>query len=168
MTNATRHAYIQHLLDLFFAGETTCTQERELEQYFREATSLPKQWLPYREMFGWYEHGMVEAELPDDVPLSPHRPATEGSSGSQPRQRLWIWVGSAAASLALIVTLALRFSSQPTASPDLYAGSLVVHNGVAVSGSEEIAPEVEATLLLGADLNAEINAEIAAAIHAKI
>lgn len=153
MMNRSEH--IQSLLDRFFAGDTSCAEENELQRYFRDTADLPQQWLPYRDMFAWFDSGMNPEQLPKPIP---RKKAMQG-------RRLWVWCASTAAAITLVVSLATRLSRQDLNPTDIYAGSYIVHNGVAVIGSSEIESEVEAALEMGAALDREIDMQMASLNH---
>ena len=51
---------IERLLERFMNGETTLDEERLLADYFRKADDLEEDWQDYREMFAYFDRGMVE------------------------------------------------------------------------------------------------------------
>lgn len=46
---------IEMLLVRYFDGETSLEEERELRAFFRSASSLPSEWEPYRDIFGYFD-----------------------------------------------------------------------------------------------------------------
>lgn len=157
---------IAELLTRFFDGETTCAEEKALEEYFTSDIPLPPELQPYREMFGWYASGMNPDALPSEKP----EPAVTVSQGapSQPKTRRkihpMIWWSSAAAMVVLTIGLtwqhkAGQFTSAEASS--IYAGSYIVRDGHKITGDAEILGVVQATLLEGSCLDNEIDMLIA-------
>lgn len=135
---------IGDILTRFFDGDTTCAEEKALEEYFR-GTSVPARYECYRDMFGWYASGMKEEELPKPAQL---------------RRRTWRrilgWSSVAAVVALALSALPLRRAATMSEQP-LLEGSFVVHNGRTITGTDEIRSEIEATLLDGDCLDREID-----------
>lgn len=160
--NTIDHNNIAELLNRFFEGETTCAEEKALEEYFTSDVQLPPELEPYRDMFGWYASGMDKNTLPSEksetVVTVARRQKTRRSF------RPLIWWSSAAA----IITLAIGFSWQhkveqftPTETQSIYAGSYIMRDGHKITGDAEILGVVQATLLEGSCLDNEIDMLIA-------
>lgn len=60
MKKAYTKEYISHLLSRFMEGKTSLDEERMLEEYFRTETHIPEEWADYKEMFAYFENGMVD------------------------------------------------------------------------------------------------------------
>ena len=48
------------LLDKFMAGTTTIEEEQTLADYFRSEQRVPAEWEDYKDMFAYFDNGMVE------------------------------------------------------------------------------------------------------------
>ena len=119
---------IGDLLDKFMNGLTTPEEEAALGDYFR-THEVPEEWEDYRLMFDYFDRGM-EGEL-----INPQAPVLPLS-----RQigRHWWGLAAAAAITAVIVTLAVLRSPEPTVSqPPVIAKTQPVDTPAAV------VPEVE-------------------------
>jgi len=120
---------ISVLLERFFAGQTTDSEERELYRFFRQET-IPEEFAPLRPVFAYFDSGLAE-EL--------------GQAAPPPSKRkLWIVWGSVAASILLILFASLFFISREPADP--FEGSYIIRNGVRITDLTLIRPELEATL----------------------
>lgn len=164
--NTTDPNNIAELLRRFFDGETTCAEEKALEEYFTSDVPLTPELEPYREMFGWYASGMNPDALPSEKP----EPALTVSQGapSRPKTRRkihpMIWWSSAAAMVVLTIGLTWQHKAgqfTPAESPSIYAGSYIVRDGHKITGDAEILGVVQATLLEGSCLDNEIDMLIA-------
>lgn len=160
---------IAELLRRFFDGETTCAEEKALEEYFTSDIPLTPELEPYRDMFGWYASGMNPDALPSEKP----EPAVTVSQAVQPatarvktrrRIRPMIWWSSAAAMVVLTIGLTWQHKTvqfTPAESQSIYAGSYIVRDGHKITGDAEILCVVQATLLEGSCLDNEIDMLIA-------
>lgn len=147
-TLVDRHT-LDELLQKFFDGETTCAQDKLLEEYFTSAVDLPAEYECYREMFGWYASGMDETMLPS--PVGEHRRKSR-------MVRLFVWFGSVAAAIALIIGIGWNNRVEKiTTGNSPYYGSYIVRDGCTITGNDEILSDVQATLLEGQCLDAEID-----------
>lgn len=144
---------IEEMLRKFFDGETTCAEEKMLEDYFCSGGEVPAQYECYREMFGWYASGMDESALPVDQPTV--------AAVKHRRPRILLWWGSVAAAIAVVIGLGWNHRVNQLAGPSLFAGSYVVRDGRMITGDDEIRGDIEATLLEGNCLDAEIDTRIA-------
>lgn len=125
---------LTQLLELFMAGETTNAQELELTERFRQGP-VPPALEQYRPMLMWLDQGMPQVKMPVD---KPHRFS----------RRLIMTCVGAAASLALIVTVAVSLMSRRsgTLNPEdyvTYAGSYVIRDGEKITDLDLIMPELE-------------------------
>ena len=56
------------LLDKFMAGTTTIEEEQTLADYFRSEQRVPAEWEDYKDMFAYFDNGMVEvSEQKEDI-----------------------------------------------------------------------------------------------------
>ena len=59
---------IATLLDKFMAGATTIEEEQTLADYFRSEQRVPAEWEDYKDMFAYFDNGMVEvSEQKEDI-----------------------------------------------------------------------------------------------------
>lgn len=59
---------IATLLDKFMAGATTIEEEQTLADYFRSQQRVPAEWEDYKDMFAYFDNGMVEvSEQKEDI-----------------------------------------------------------------------------------------------------
>lgn len=59
---------IATLLDKFMAGTTTIEEEQTLADYFRSEQRVPTEWEDYKDMFAYFDNGMVElSEQKEDI-----------------------------------------------------------------------------------------------------
>ncbi|GAB6977167.1 hypothetical protein [Prevotella falsenii] len=59
---------IATLLDKFMAGTTTIEEEQMLADYFRSEQRVPAEWEDYKDMFAYFDNGMVElSERKEDI-----------------------------------------------------------------------------------------------------
>lgn len=59
---------ISTLLDKFMAGTTTIEEEQILTDYFRSEQRVPTEWEDYKDMFAYFDNGMVEvSEQKEDI-----------------------------------------------------------------------------------------------------
>lgn len=125
-----KNKYIEELLERFFEGETSNTEEQFLYRFFA-GKDVPEYLLPYKLAFTYFESGLKN-EFAENV--APVRRA---------RKSKWIlWAGIAAVLLALVL-LSPLYLQKPF---DPYEGSYIVRNGVKITDPEIIRPELEATV----------------------
>ncbi len=125
---------LTRLLELFMAGQTTNAQERELIERFKKGT-VPPALEQYRPMLMWLDEGMPSVDTPQAKPRRWSRQAIIACLG-------------AAASLAMIVTVALSFMSRRHGTLEredyvTYAGSYVIRDGKKITDLDEIMPELQ-------------------------
>ena len=134
------------MLQRFFDGETTCAEEKVLEQYFLNEKDIPEQYLPYRDMFGWFASGMDEEKLPRSLA---HKAPT-------PWRKI-TWGISIAAAVALMFILPR--GREKTVADDIscYEGSFAMRDGVMMPLSKDLSPEIDAVLVEGTCLEQEID-----------
>lgn len=134
------------MLQKFFDGATDRAEEIALEQYFLTREDIPEKYRPYRDMFRWYASGMEEEKLPK---IAKHR----GSS-------LWrkiAWGVSIAAAVTLIFLIPGGLKVSAAADISRYEGSFVMRDGVIMSLSPDLQPEIEALLEDASCLEQEID-----------
>lgn len=153
---------LDNLLKRFFDGETTCAEEKLLQDYFCNNNSIPKQYECYREMFHWYASGMDDNLLPDSSLTNEF-----SSKVSKKRPKISIifrkvsaWI-SVAAAVAILISMWWHHQNRNSTNYSMYAGSYVEYDGIIITGEDEIMKNIEATLSDGYCLDAEIDAQIA-------
>lgn len=150
MADNTIHiADIGALLEKFFHGETSCAEEKALEDFFISGAPIPAGYECYRDMFAWYASGMDPDKLPEE-----NKP-TAGI-----RLRRWkalAWWCSSAAIIAIAAAIGWGYSPKPQQAA-LYAETFVTRDGKIIEGETEISAEIDASLISGYCLEQEINA----------
>ena len=143
---------IDELLTRFFDGDTTCAEDRALQQYFADTSPLPEHLRAYAPMFSWYAAGMPGepgAELPAPAPRRRFRV----------RPAVW-WAGAAAA--VAIVIGAGWHHHRVTAANNLlarqYEGSYTEVNGVINTDITDIKADIDITLLEAQRIEKELEA----------
>lgn len=148
------------MLDMFFAGDTTCAQEKALEEYFCSGAPVPPEYECYREMFGWYASGMDEDALPPEViqpvPDEPFAPITPVIMQSKCYNHKMMWWSSVAAVVTVAVLAGLGFSIASLPDRDPYGDCFVMRDGKVIAG-EEIKSDIDATIMAACCLEQEIN-----------
>lgn len=117
---------LEAAVERFMAGTTSIAEERELFAAFAAGRPVPEHLEQYREMMQWYA-------------------AMAGEKTVRRRVRPAVWL-SAAAALALIVTVAVDYTGRLNALNReymAYAGSYVISNGVKNTNIAEILPQVK-------------------------
>lgn len=118
---------LEAAVERFMAGTTSIAEERALFAAFAGGRPVPEHLEQYREMMQWYA-AMSAGEKP---------------VGRRLRPAVWL---SAAAALALIVTVAVSYMGRLNAQNReymAYAGSYVISNGVKNTNIAEILPQVK-------------------------
>lgn len=101
----SKEQHIEHLLQLFMQGESTLEQESELSLYFATTSEVPEQWLPYKQMFAYFDEGMP---LPNEgVGQSPFK------RGKTSRPVLWWSLSAAAVTAIAVMVFTLGFKHSP-------------------------------------------------------
>lgn len=158
---------IEILLERFFDGETSRDEEKELYAFF-ENPHLPERWKPYRSLFVFLGNGLPGASSslsPADFWQTSPEPLTMGTAGRSEKEKTlpfstpssvrksgnpgWVKIlrfaaGCAAAILLAVAGFPLLFPTSTSSDP--YEGSYLIRNGVRISDSDLIRPELEATL----------------------
>lgn len=172
---------IEMLLARFFDGETLREEEKELYAFF-ENPELPERWKSYRSLFVFLGNDLPDAssslspstlwqtppdtltdeiiDLPEKgkaLPFSP--PASVRKPGKPGRAKiLRIAGGCVAAVLLAVAGFSLLFPTSTSSDP--YEGSYLIRNGVRITDSDRIRPELEATLCRVASLEKRMKARL--------
>lgn len=90
---------IERLLDKYLDGETTCSEEAQLHRYFAETPDgdIPSDWRCYKALFAYQDS--EKAEKVETATIVKHHPSA--------RIIRLGWWSAAAASVALVVALAI-------------------------------------------------------------
>jgi hypothetical protein len=125
-----KYKHIEKLLERFFEGYTSNTEEKQLYDFFA-GNDVPEHLQEYKPVFAYFEAGLEEF-------------CEKKSPVHKMQYKQWIlWPGVAAALLALVLLNPFGYENK---SPDPYEGSYIVYNGVRITDLEIIRPELEATL----------------------
>lgn len=127
---------IEDLLERFFEGKTSNAEEQQLYAFFGEQ-DMPSTFLPYKEMFGYFETGIIKEceESPELVlPVKTKRRI----------RALWLMAASVAASLLFLLFNTVGVKQTVSFNP--YEGSYIVRNGVRITDMNEIEPVLKTTL----------------------
>ena len=128
---------IEELVDLFFEGQTTNEEERELYTFFLNE-DIPEHLLPYRQVFAFFETGIKEEFN--------HQTEEPENSQLTHKKRITIWA-SVAASLLLLISFGIyHFTREKEFNP--YEGSYIIRNGVKITDPKIVIPEIEKTLYM--------------------
>lgn len=134
--NMEEYKNIEDLLERFFEGKTSNTEEQQLYAFFGQP-DVPSTFLPYKEMFGYFETGIIEEceESPELVlPVKTKR-----------RTRvMWLMAVSVAVSLLFLLFNTVGVKQSVPFNP--YEGSYIVRNGVSITDMNEVGPVLETTL----------------------
>lgn len=147
--NTVKYDNIHELLDRFFDGNTTCAEEKALEEYFTSGAPVPPDCEQYRAMFGWYASGMDKSLLPDK------------SKPKRRKMKAMAWIASSAAAAALIIGIGWAYRTGIAADSEPIAESYIVRDGRTITGDDEIGGDLAAALLDGLHLDDEIDRKIA-------
>lgn len=105
---------IRELIRLYYAGESTPEQERELERLLRETPDLPSDLQEERELFA----AMADARLEERMEATISRLEAEENQLKAPLRRRLLWIPAAAA-CAAIIFVAVNHSGDTPTSPQL-------------------------------------------------
>lgn len=106
-----RKETVEDLLAKFMDGRSSREEEQQLADYFRE-TDVPDEWLPYREMFAYFDKGMPDEHL--SVQSIRRKPLLH---------RIWWVVGSAAAVLAVLLLFLPKGNDEANGTIAMQAGT---------------------------------------------
>jgi hypothetical protein len=121
---------IDNLLNRFFEGQTTAEEEETLYRLF-DSNEAPAHLAGYKPVFEYFRTGLAE-ELATPPAVRRRRPT-----------RRLAWAGMAAAAVA---GCAIAFTLWQDASFDPYEGSYIVRDGIRITDTKRIRPELERTL----------------------
>jgi hypothetical protein len=130
------YKYIEELLERFFDGETSDEEERRLYRFF-EGEDIPPHLRRYKPVFAYFAGGL-EKEI--SQPAGPAEPLRQAG----PERRLRVTAGVAASLLILLAAGLLFFKKTDAFDP--YEGSYIVRNGVRITDTSLIRPELEAAV----------------------
>ena len=128
-----KNDYIEELIERFFEGQTSNTEEQLLYEFFA-GNNVPKHLLNYKDVFAYLSTDIKEevSEIKSDIPVHLIQ-----------RKRWLLWAGIAAAMLALVLLNPFLYGNKPF---DPYEGSYIIRNGVRITDLDIIRPELEATV----------------------
>ncbi|MEL6721243.1 MAG: hypothetical protein AAFP82_21260 [Bacteroidota bacterium] len=96
---------IEELLEKYFEGETSISEERQLKAYFNSG-QVANKFLPYQDLFQYFD---VAKQVSFEGKVSKLEPRNAHSSVS--RNKMFTWL-SIAASIALVIGLWFYYPSQ--------------------------------------------------------
>lgn len=147
MTEYDKQIRIEALVESFFEGDTSCSEENELYDYF-SSDDIPPALEQYRSFFRYVDRKMPEA-------------LTAASSTALPyprrRRSVGAWISAAAVGL-LVATAAIGFQKM-RATDNRFAGSYIVRNGVRITDPKIIGPELEAAIRMLEEQDLRISIE---------
>ncbi len=136
---------IKRLIEKFMDGNTSVDEERELQQYFRNADKLPADLEPYAEMFRYFADGMPEQAglLKETGGEKKHRKTSI--------RRYVGWAIGVAATVAAIITFTLSIGNEEktTASLSVSAQKSNENSLTKVDSLENIVNEVDTSATSG-------------------
>ena len=159
MTNKYEH--IETLLELFFEGRTSNVEEQKLYEFFA-GYDVPEHLLRYKKVFAYFDIGLNSEFRQEETALEAGDEVFDENDilfaedleknlceAETPVRRIrngkWIlWTGVAASLLVLILLNPFGLGNKPF---DPYEGSYIVRNGVRITDTKTIRPELEATIL---------------------
>ena len=125
--------HIEELLERFFEGKTSNTEEQLLYDFFA-GNNVPEHLLNYKDIFTYFGNDIKEefGEIKPDIPVR------------RIKIRKWIlWTGVAASLLVLVLFNPFAYGNNTF---DPYEGSYIIRNGVRITDMKIIRPELEATV----------------------
>lgn len=131
---------IQQLIDKYMNGQTTVDEEQLIARYFRNTTDVPDSLKPYRDMFAYFDDGMLLGALPEfdgSAGQADTRVAPDDSNVVAPHRRslrmaAW-WSGAVAVAAAVALLLIMHRPSapvQPIASAVVVSDTCSTSTGV--------------------------------------
>ena len=94
---------IEHIIEKYFAGETSLQEEEWLKTQMRR-DDLPLDLKQYQPLFHFYQQ---------QAAIQRPKPQKEADWTKLTRKRLWVWLGSAVAAIALIFLLVKNIDPNP-------------------------------------------------------
>ena len=133
--NTDKNEHIEELIERFFEGQTSNTEEQLLYEFFA-GNNVPEHLLNYKDVFAYLSNDIKEevSEIKTDIPVRLIQ-----------RKKWILWSGIAAALLALVLLNPFAYDNKPF---DPYEGSYIIRNGVRITDMDIIRPELEATVRL--------------------
>ena len=143
---------IKKQIEAFYNGETTPEEEQILFGYF-SGEDVAEELLDEKELF----LKMYEADSPDVPPMLASKlnhlidelalnEKDEVIQSQQSKRKLWLWAGSAAAGIALLVSVGISFNDKPTII-DTQTATITAED------QQKIKEAQEALLLLSSNFN---------------
>lgn len=129
---------IEQLLEKYFAGRTTCAEERQIQEYFNRP-HIPDEWQPYRPMFQYLHQERLRR----------HKPVIH-----LPRRLWWALGGAAACILLALGVIRLLPSAHPE---DTDAYSYVVIDGQRYTDRQLMAHKAQESLEMVSFTDEEID-----------
>jgi len=124
------YIHIENLLERFFEGKTSNSEEAELYKFFRNS-DIPAHLQPYKQMFEYFESGIKDEPATNDVPLLPAK---------RKYHKGWIAITAVAASVLLLIMIKSVFITQNDMLAS-YKGSYMIINGKKTCDMEAIKAE---------------------------
>ena len=125
--------YVEELLERFFEGQTSNTEEQSLYDFFA-GNDVPEHLVRYKQVFCYFETVIKEELIEEKAPVI------------KLKNRRWIaWSAVAAVLLVFIITITqYAFDNKPF---DSYEGGYIIRNGVRITDLDIICPELDATVM---------------------
>lgn len=143
---------IDNLLDRFFEGETTCAEEKALQEFFA-GDNVPEHLKAYIPMFKWYADGM-QGEPGSELKQEPIK--------RKPRfLKPLIWISSVAAAVAIILAAGWNYHTDRVQKELLakqHEGSYMMIDGVMLTDMDDISDEIKALNLEAERIELELQA----------
>lgn len=116
-----KYKHIAELIELFFEGGTSNSQEKELYAFFRHTENLPEHLAPYKRMFRYFEDGIIPKQEKTEYTNDISRRGVKMTFRKKA-------IAAAAAVFVLLAAVPLYFKYQE--APDPYKGSYIRVRGV--------------------------------------
>jgi hypothetical protein len=148
---------IKKLLDAFYNGETDAGESRILTEYFT-GNNVAGELMDERELFLSIHQGdpvevpsSLESKLNDLVDELADKERKGETKPLHGRRRMWTWIGSAAAGVAILVSAGLFFNDKPGSEPVIRTETLSDKDKQTVKEAED------ALMLLSGKFNKGVN-----------
>lgn len=147
---------IKTLINKYLEGDTSDAEESRLRNFFtQEGASIPEEWRVYKALFAFEVHERTKlsaSEDDDDTGKMHYADETNNvlAIDSKPQVtanrhkitlRDWTWILSAAASVAILIAIAMKSSGMPE-------NYVVVNGKVITTNKKSVASEAEDALRL--------------------